>query len=149
MHWNWIKRKKRSWKSRGYSGHYSIVNTLKILNLVRSPVLVQNFAVHSANIAASLIYLSAFKVRMAYRSKTERGQKAEQRLLADPYDTESWNVLLREAQVIVWTCHRWINLIMHPTPLGEDNTCTATLCHVSIASLIIQLTKNVILFKWP
>ena len=36
---------------------------------------------------------------MAYRSKTERGQKAEQRLLADPYDTESWNVLLREAQV--------------------------------------------------
>ena len=77
------------------------MNTLKILNLVRSPVLVQNFAVHSANIAASLIYLSAFKVRMAYRSKTERGQKAEQRLLADPYDTESWNVLLREAQVIV------------------------------------------------
>ena len=37
--------------------------------------------------------------RMAYRSKSERGQKAEQRLLADPYDTESWNVLLREAQV--------------------------------------------------
>ena len=36
---------------------------------------------------------------MAYRSKSERGQKAEQRLLADPYDTESWNVLLREAQV--------------------------------------------------
>ncbi|XP_046843995.1 cleavage stimulation factor subunit 3-like [Xenia sp. Carnegie-2017] len=35
---------------------------------------------------------------MAYRSKSERGQKAEARLLADPYDTESWNVLLREAQ---------------------------------------------------
>lgn len=38
---------------------------------------------------------------MAYRSKSERGQKAEARLLADPYDTESWNVLLREAQVFL------------------------------------------------
>ena len=49
----------------------------------------------------SLVFIVVLfnSVIMAYRSQTERGQKAEHRLLADPYDTESWNVLLREAQV--------------------------------------------------
>ena len=32
-------------------------------------------------------------------SKTERGIKAELRLQHHPYDTESWGVLIREAQV--------------------------------------------------
>ena len=32
-------------------------------------------------------------------SKTERGVKAEERLQKYPYDTESWGILIREAQV--------------------------------------------------
>lgn len=33
-----------------------------------------------------------------YWSKTERGLKAEERLQKHPYDTESWGILIREAQ---------------------------------------------------
>ena len=33
-------------------------------------------------------------------SRTERGMKAELRLQQHPYDTESWGVLTREAQVL-------------------------------------------------
>lgn len=35
---------------------------------------------------------------ITYWSKTERGIKAEMRLQNHPYDTESWGVLIREAQ---------------------------------------------------
>lgn len=36
---------------------------------------------------------------VTFWSKTERGIKAELRLQHHPYDTESWGVLIREAQV--------------------------------------------------
>ena len=36
---------------------------------------------------------------VTFWSKTERGMKAEMRLQHHPYDTESWGVLIREAQV--------------------------------------------------
>ena len=36
-------------------------------------------------------------------SLTEHGKKAEERLKTSPNDVESWNVLVREAQVsIIW-----------------------------------------------
>lgn len=37
---------------------------------------------------------------VTFWSKTERGIKAETRLQNHPYDTESWGVLIREAQVL-------------------------------------------------
>lgn len=56
---------------------------------------------------------------MANRSKSERGQKAEQRLLADPYDTESWNVLLREAQTLAIDNGR----LLYERLVGRFPTC--------------------------
>ena len=41
---------------------------------------------------------------VTFWSKTERGIKAELRLQHHPYDTESWGVLIREAQVELKLC---------------------------------------------
>ena len=35
-------------------------------------------------------------------SSDEQGKKAEERLSTDPYDTEAWNMLVREAQVCLF-----------------------------------------------
>ncbi len=46
---------------------------------------------------------------VTFWSKTERGIKAELRLQHHPYDTESWGVLIREAQVkhtCMCMCHK-------------------------------------------
>lgn len=42
---------------------------------------------------------------VTFWSKTERGIKAELRLQHHPYDTESWGVLIREAQVELQICY--------------------------------------------
>ena len=50
-----------------------------------------------------LLLLYIFFVKdgtVTFWSKTERGIKAETRLQNHPYDTESWGVLIREAQVL-------------------------------------------------
>ena len=52
-------------------------------------------------IALLLLYIFFVKDgTVTFWSKTERGIKAETRLQNHPYDTESWGVLIREAQVL-------------------------------------------------
>ena len=51
----------------------------------------------NSNIIIITLYVKVGGV--TFWSKTERGIKAELRLQHHPYDTESWGVLIREAQV--------------------------------------------------
>ena len=57
---------------------------------------------------------------VTFWSKTERGIKAETRLQNHPYDTESWGVLIREAQVL--KIYSW-SFNGHSRNIMQDSKC--------------------------
>ena len=66
------------------------------------------------------IYIFVKDGTVTFWSKTERGIKAETRLQNHPYDTESWGVLIREAQVL--KIYSW-SFNGHSRNIMQDSKC--------------------------